>query len=372
MSYFGEDIPKLGFGLMRLPRKRLKTDVNQVSEMVDMFLDAGLLFFDTAPLYPGSEEAIGKALVQRYPRESYYLSTKLNATFMAGVTNEKGLEKEFQTSLERTGAGYFDYYFLHMLMENNVKNYDKYHAWEFVKKKKEEGLIKHYGFSFHGGPELLDRLLTEHPDVEFVLLQLNYLDWESRIISSRANYEVARKHNKPIVVMEPLKGGILANPPEKVKKLFKEYNPDASYASWAIRFAASLDGIITVLSGMSNIEAMKDNLSYMKDFKPLNDEEQRIIREAQKIMGKSSTISCTGCRYCTKGCSKNIDIPSIFEAMNKQLGSGQLSEAKQMYSEITSGGSKASDCIGCLKCERSCPQKLPITDLLRKGSEMLE
>ncbi|MCQ2466884.1 MAG: aldo/keto reductase [Clostridia bacterium] len=372
MDYFGKDVPKLGFGLMRLPRKGFKIDIPQVSKMVDMFLEAGFTHFDTAPIYPGSEAAIRQALVERYPRESYTLSTKLNATIMAGVTSEKGIEKEFQASLKKTGAGYFDYYFLHMLMENNYKNYDKYHCWDFVKKKKEEGLIRHYGFSFHGGPELLDELLTMHPDVEFVLLQLNYLDWENNMVASRANYEVARKHNKPIVVMEPIKGGILANPPDNVKELFKKYNPNLSYASWAVRYAASLEGIITVLSGMSDIAAMEDNLSYMKDFQPLNEEEQKIIQEAQRLMGKSSTIPCTGCRYCAKGCPKEIDIPLIFEALNKQLGNGQLKEAKELYNSVATEGKRASDCIGCLQCERSCPQKLNITDYLRLSKETLE
>lgn len=372
MDYFGKDMAKLGFGLMRLPRKGLKMDIDQISKMVDMFLEAGLTHFDTAPVYPGSEEAIRKALVERYPRESYTLSTKLNATIMAGVTSEKGIAKQFETSLKRTGAGYFDLFFLHMLMENNYKNYDKYHVWDFVKEQKEKGLIKHYGFSFHGGPELLDELLTLHPEVEFVLLQLNYLDWEHPIIRSRRNYEVARKHNKPIIVMEPLKGGVLVNPPESVKKLFKSYNPDASYASWAIRFAASLEGIVTVLSGMSRISDMENNISYMKDFKPLNEEEQKLIQEAQRLMGKSSTIPCTGCHYCSKGCPKQIDIPEIFSCMNMQLGNGQLAEARKHYLEIAPEGQKASDCIGCKKCEASCPQHLKVTDLLKRGVDMLE
>ena len=369
-DYFGKDVPKLGFGLMRLPKKGLGTDIEQVKKMVDMFMDAGFTYFDTAFVYTGSEDAIKKALVDRYPRESYTLATKINAFMMAPT--EKAAKKQFYTSLERTGAGYFDYYLLHAFMENNYKKYDEYHLWDFVKEQKAKGLIKHFGFSFHAGPELLDRILTDHPEVDFVQLQINYADWENPSVYSRANYEVARKHGKAITVMEPVKGGTLANPPEEVKALFRKYNPDMSYASWAIRFVASLDGIITVLSGMSNIEQMADNLSYMKDFKPLNEDEQKIIHEAQRILGYSATIPCTACHYCVEGCPKEIRIPDIFSAMNKQLGNGQKEASVIAYRKVTGEGHMASDCIKCRQCERACPQHLPITDYLANGARMLE
>lgn len=361
---------KLGFGLMRLPRKMLMTDVDQVKEMVDLFMKEGFTYFDTAFIYVGSEASIKKALVDRYPRESYTLATKLNAFLLA--PNEKAAKKQFYTSLERTGAGYFDYYLLHALMENNYKKYEKFHIWEFVKEQKEKGLIKNVGFSFHGGPQLLDQLLREHPEVDFVQLQINYADWENPSVTSRANYETARKYGKKIVIMEPVKGGRLANPPKEVQALFKAYRPDMSCASWAIRFAASLDGVLTVLSGMSNVEQMQDNLSYMKDFQPLNDEEQKIIREAQKILGRSSAIACTACHYCTEGCPKQIPIPEIFAAMNKYLGNGQKEEAVTAYQAAVSTGHRASDCISCHQCENACPQHLPITQHLHECAEALE
>ena len=352
---------KLGFGLMRLPKKGLSIDVEQTSQMVDMFLDAGFTYFDTAYVYQGSEDAIKKALVERHPRESYTLASKLFA--MAALT-EKQAKKELETSLKRTGAGYLDYYLLHSLMENNYKKYDKFNLWDFAKEQKEKGTIRHYGFSFHGGPELLDQLLTEHPDVDFVQLQINYADWESPKIRSREVYEVARKHSKQIVVMEPVKGGALANPPKEVKAIFDEVNQGASYASWAIRFVASLDGILAVLSGMSNTEQMADNLSYMKDFKPLDEKEMEAIAKAQKIFHEQKTIPCTSCRYCTKGCPKQIPIPDIFAARNTQLGFGQIDRAKDQYMAAVGDGSKASDCIKCKKCEGVCPQKLNITGYL--------
>ena len=363
-----KNTPKLGFGLMRLPRRGLLTDVEQVKTMVDMFLGAGFTYFDTAYVYPGSEAAIRKALVERHPRDSYTLATKLNAFLLAPT--EKAAKKQFTTSLERTGAGYFDYYLLHALMENNYTRYDKFHLWDFVAEKKREGLIKHAGFSFHAGPELLDRLLTAHPEVDFIQLQINYADWERPSVASRANYEVARRHGVSVVVMEPVKGGALADPPEKVKRLMKQHSPHMSCASWAIRFAASLDGVLTVLSGMSNIDQMRDNLSYMKDFQPLDETEREVIRQAQEIMGHSSAVPCTACGYCRGGCPRHIAIPDIFSAMNKQLVTGQMEEAKAAYAQAAPQGSAASDCVNCRQCERACPQHLPITENLKRARDM--
>ena len=326
-DYFGKDVFKLGFGLMRLPRLADGTiDVEQTSRMVDMFIAAGGTYFDTAFVYEGSEEATRKALVDRYPRESYTLATKLNAWLMC--TDEASAKQQFYTSLERTNAGYFDYYLLHALQDNNWIKYDQYHIWDFAKELKAKGLIKYYGFSFHAGPKLLDKLLTEHPDVDFIQLQINYADWDNPEVASRECWEVARRHGVSVTVMEPVKGGALADPVPAVKDIFKTADPDASCASWAIRFVASLDGIITVLSGMSNIEQMEDNLSYMRDFKPLSDSEREVIKQAQKALQEVETIPCTACRYCVKGCPMSIDIPAIFKAENEILKYNRISAAK--------------------------------------------
>lgn len=370
-TFFGHEMPKLGFGMMRLPRlEDGKIDVEQTKIMVDKFLDAGLIYVDTAFVYEGSEDAVREALVKRHPRDKYFLATKLNAR---AAENEEAAKQEFYTSLERTQAQYFDFYLLHALSAGNIEKYDEYHLWDFVKELKEKGLIKHYGFSFHDKPEVLDKLLTEHPDVEFVQLQLNYADWENPSVTSRANYEVARKHGKPIVVMEPIKGGTLANPPEAVKKVFHDAEPNMSVASWAVRYVASLEGVMTVLSGMSNIAQMEDNLSYMEDFKPLNEAEQDVIQSAQEILASIDQVPCTGCRYCTPGCPMQIDIPQIFTALNREKIYGQLEAAKHQYESVVSrGGGKASDCVHCLQCEGACPQHIHITQFLEEAVTKLE
>ena len=358
--YFGENTPKLGFGLMRLPKKGAKIDIEQTKQMVDAFMAAGLTYFDTAYVYDDgdSERAAKAALVDRYPRESYTLATKLCAWM--GAHDEKSAKQQFYTSLERTGAGYFDYYLLHALQAGNYKTYDKYHIWDFVKEQKEKGLIQHWGFSFHASPKLLDELLTAHPDAEFVQLQLNYADWENPDVTARENYEVARRHGKSIVVMEPVKGGALANPPQAVQEVFRAADPNASFASWAIRYAASLDGIITVLSGMSTPEQMRDNLSYMKQFRPLNETEQAAVRKAQELMTGVTSIPCTACHYCTAGCPKKIPIPEIFAARNQQLVWGQLEEGTRRYADAVNGRGRAGDCIACGQCERACPQQIDV------------
>ncbi|MBQ1567031.1 MAG: aldo/keto reductase [Erysipelotrichaceae bacterium] len=371
-DHLGKDIFKLGFGLMRLPKlEDGSIDIEQTKVMVDRFIEAGGVYFDTAYVYDNgeSEKAFKACVADRYPREKYLVATKLNAAMQAA--DEQAAKAQFFTSLERTGAGYFDFYLLHAIQHNNIDKYDNYGIWEFVKQQKEKGLIRNMGFSFHDDPAMLDELLTKHPEVDFIQLQINYADWESANVQSRACYEVARKHNKPMTIMEPVKGGKLANPLPEVKKVFDEANPDASYASWAIRYVASLDGIITVLSGMSNIAQMEDNLSYMKDFKPLDDKEKKVIEEVQRILRDDVQIKCTACHYCTEGCPMSIPIPDIFAIYNKGMVSTVIDEwLKKDYSRTVEGKGKASDCIECGQCEGVCPQHLPIIQLLKKCRSM--
>ena len=274
-------------------------------------------------------------------------------------------------SLERTGAEYFDFYLVHGIDETNKEKYEKYGIWEYVRQLKEEGLIRHYGFSFHDSPELLEELLTEHPDAEFVQLQINYSDWEDHLIASRRCYEIATQHAKPVVVMEPVKGGALADPPQKVKDILQQANPDASPASWAIRFAASLPNVMMVLSGMSNLEQMEDNLSYMRDFQPLSEEEQQVVEAAREALLQFDRIACTGCHYCTPGCPMEIHIPEIFAVMNVYKMYGDLNEARRDYGWRPKGA-KASECVQCGQCEDACPQHLPIISLLEEVVETLE
>lgn len=372
MSYLGEDIKKLGFGLMRLPQKDGKIDIEQTKEMVDHFLEAGFTYFDTAWAYAGSEDAIRQALVERYPREKFQLATK-NAAWINCKTREEAIN-QFETSLKQTGAGYFDFYLLHNLGESRTEAFDKFNLWDWIIEKKAEGKIKHAGFSFHSTPEELDEILTKHPEMEFVQLQINYADWENPAIKSKACYEVARKHGKPVIIMEPVKGGMLANPPEKVQEVFKKANKEASIASWAIKFAASLDGVITVLSGMSNIEQMDDNISFMKDFKKLSQEEEKTIKEAQEILKSIPLIPCTTCNYCAKVCPMKIGISGSFTAMNYLTLYKDMAAAKHQENWLVSGhGLKsAKECIKCGKCESVCPQHIHIREELEKVAKAFE
>lgn len=373
-EWWGQNIPKLGFGLMRLPKNADGSiNLEQTNEMVDLFIGQGLTYFDTAFVYDQgeSEKAVFECIVKRHPRKSFTLATKL---MVEGCATEEEAKNEFNISLERTGAGYFDYYMLHAINSGNYEKYNAFHLWDYVKELKEKGLIKHYGFSFHDKPEVLDKILSEHEDVGFVQLQLNYADWESENIQARKCYEVARKHNKSIVVMEPLKGGALANPPENVLKVLKDANPDASAASWGIRYVAGMEGIITVLSGMSSVEQMKDNLSYMSKFEPLNEAEKAVMEKAKEEVKNIKGIACTGCHYCTDGCPASIPIPEIIAAENIWITKMDKWWAKSDYRKAVEaeGKSKASDCAKCGQCETMCPQKLPIVEIMRQCAADLE
>ena len=371
MTYLGQNIKKLGFGLMRLPQKDGIIDVEQVKKMADHFMAKGFTYFDTAYVYGGgaSELAAKEAIVSRFPRESFQLADKLP---VIDIKKEEDMEAFVQTSLERTGAGYFDFYLLHSLNASKVEICDKFNAWDYMLKLKERGIAKHVGFSFHDSAEVLDRILTDHPEMEFVQLQINYADWDSANVQSRACYEVARKHNKPVLIMEPIKGGSLVTMTPEIQAKFKAANPDVSVASWAVRFAASLDGIVTVLSGMSDLQQMKDNTSYMEHFQPLNDSERAVIDEVVKILNSIPTIPCTACRYCVDGCPMQINIPAIFSAYNTYLVYGNLQGAKNSYKNAIKDHGMASSCVHCLQCEAQCPQKINITERLKEIAKVLE
>ena len=371
MGYLGEEIRKLGFGLMRLPQKDGVIDVEQVKEMTDLFMEAGFTYFDTAWAYAGSEDAIRQALVERYPRDSYQLATK-NAAWIDCKTKEEAYA-QFDTSLAQTGAGYFDFYLLHNLGEARSRYFDEYDMWNWVMEKKKTGLIRHVGFSFHSTPEELEEILNAHPEMEFVQLQINYADWDNPAVQSRRCYEVARKHGKPVVIMEPVKGGMLATPPESVQNILKAAEPESSVASWAVRFAADLEGVITVLSGMSNVEQMKDNLSYMKTFDGLTDSQKETLKEAQEELKRIPLIPCTTCNYCAKVCPMNIGISGSFTAMNYLTLYGDTALAKNQEGWLVGGHGlkRADECIKCGKCEEACPQHIAIRENLVKVSEAL-
>ena len=370
-EHSGKNVFKLGFGLMRLPRKEDGTiDVELTSALVDKFIAGGGTYFDTAFVYEGSEEAARKALVERHPRDTYTIASKLNAR--AAKTEEEA-RRQLDISLERLGTDYLDYYLLHALGSGSYEACNGFHLWDFVAEKKAQGVLRHVGFSFHDTPEMLDRILTEHPETDFVQLQLNYADWENPDVQSRACYETARKHGKYITVMEPCKGGLLATPPKAVRELFEKADPKASWASWAFRFIASKEGILTVLSGMNALEQMEDNLSVMQNFRPMSPEEEQIIAKAQEILTSEASIPCTGCRYCVEGCPQQIPIPGIFKVRNNELLFEMPRErAKGEYGFTTFRGGKASDCVKCRQCEEACPQHLPITELLEQIAAIYE
>lgn len=371
-----KDMPKkLGFGCMRLPIIGDKTeniDFDTFSKMVDTFMGQGFTYFDTAYPYHNekSEEAVRKCLVERYPRDSYLLADKMPVWLVK--TNED-YQKIFDTQLERTGATYFDFYLLHALNKERFDFLQETGGFEFGTKMKAEGKVKNLGFSFHDSAEVLDEILTAHPEVDFVQLQINYFDWNSINVQSGDCYAVAEKHNVPIIVMEPVKGGTLANLIGKPAELLQELNPEASYASYAIRFVASLPNVMMVLSGMSTMEQMLDNTSYMKDFVPLTSKEKDVIKKVTSALEEMKSIRCTSCQYCVKGCPKQIRIPSIFTVYNMSMQFGITDSIRRQYREVTGEErGKASDCIACGKCEQQCPQHLPIRELLKEVASSLE
>jgi len=358
---------KLGFGFMRLPtinpQDRTDVDYDLVCEMVDAYMANGFNYFDTAYKYCGgnSEVAIRKAVVDRYPRDSYILTTKLSNEF---IKTKEEQSRIFDDQMEKLGCGYVDYYLLHNQGAVNYKVSLELDSFEFIKEKKAKGLVKHIGMSYHDSAELLDEILTEHPELEVVQLQINYLDWENESIQSRKCYEVARKHGKRVFVMEPIKGGTLINLPDEVETIFRDYAPDASNASWAIRFAASHEGVDVVLSGMNTMEQLQDNMGYMNEFEPMNDDELNRVGKAVDLIKGSAMIPCTGCRYCTETCPQNIPIPDYLSLVQEGHRTTQI----VYYFNYSQGKGKAGDCIDCKQCEQHCPQHIDITAHLKEIS----
>ena len=360
----------LGFGFMRLPMQGEEVDLAQTQQMVDAFLAAGFNYFDTAHGYLDgrSETALKACLTSRYPREDYVLTNKLTANFFK---TEADIRPFFESQLAACGVDDFDFYLMHAQSMKNFEHFKACRAYETAFALKAEGKVRHVGISFHDSAEMLDRILTEYPQLEAVQLQFNYVDYDDPAVQSRRCYEVCRKHGKPVIVMEPVKGGSLVNLPDDAKKIFDDLH-GGSPASYAIRFAAGFPGMMMVLSGMSSMEQMQDNLSYMKDFTPLNDAERTAVSKVVEIFRKQDLIPCTSCRYCTDGCPKHIAIPDLFACMNAKRVCHDWN-AEHNYEDICAKqGCKASDCIKCGKCEQSCPQHLHIRDLLKEVAKEFE
>ena len=368
---------KLGFGLMRLPQNDpedyTKVDLEALGRMVDVFLERGFNYFDTAYMYHGgsSETSIRETLSKRYPRDRFLLADKMP---ILSVEKKEDQQKVFDEQLERCGVDYFDMYLVHNLGVDNYRKAQAFDTFGFVSDRKKEGRARQIGFSYHDTSDLLDIILGDHPEVDFVQLQINYKDWENESIQSRKCYEVARKHGKPIIVMEPAKGGSLANVPQEVETLFREHAPDMSATSWAIRYAASLDGVAMVLSGMSDLEQLLDNTSFMQAFKPLTAVEHGIVEKAARIIDETVAIPCTACQYCVDTCPQNIPIPKYFALYNDRKRSVTMPFYVQQayYDNHSKLSGKASACVACGACERSCPQHLEVVRYMKDVAEMFE
>lgn len=370
------DFAPLGFGFMRLPEiernGETTFDHEKICAMVDAFMDAGFTYFDTAYGYHNgkSECELKAALVDRYPRESYTIATKLPAWL---AKSEGHARHMFDKSLSKLGIEYFDYYLLHNLGGALTEPFEEYGLWEYVAEKREQGLIRHLGFSIHDKAEALEEVLAKHADapIDFVQLQINYADWESSIIESRKCYEVARAHGLPVVIMEPVKGGSLVNLPPAAAGILHKADPSASLASWALRFAASLPGVMAVLSGMSTIEQVQDNVKTFAEARPLDEGERAVLDRVRAVLDGFDTVPCTDCRYCMKGCPQGVHIPTIMDSLNIMSVFDDMHRAKENYVWNATGG-EASKCIQCGACEEVCPQKIDIINQLERAAELFE
>ncbi|MCQ2533368.1 MAG: aldo/keto reductase [Clostridia bacterium] len=372
MSVDVNSMPKLGFGLMRLPEENGQIDLDKVNKMVDMYMSNGFNYFDTAYVYHGgnSEKIVKEAITKRFPRESFTVASKLPAWCVNSIEDR---DKIFNEQLERMGLEYIDYYLLHSVEDgNNYTNYEKFDCFNWGIKKREEGKIKHFGFSYHGTPELLIEILDKHPEFEFVQIQVNYADWDNKIVHSGELYRILSERKIPIIVMEPIKGGTLANMDQEYVDMFKSVRPDKSVASWALRFCGSLPGITTILSGMGTDEQMADNIDTFKNFEPLTEEEKNTIDSVVKKMLDTPLIGCTACRYCVDGCPMSISIPDVISAINTRRKFPTDMRPQFFYNGLADRGGKASSCIGCGQCESVCPQHLSIIEHMSEATDKFE
>ena len=359
-----DKIGLLGFGAMRFPCfEDGSVDVERVKVMIDEFMQAGFNYFDTAYYYHGvkSEGVLKEALVSRYDRDSFVIADKMPLTI---INSYEDYQPTFDAQLERTGVEYFDFYLLHNLTREQIELTEQRGGFEFIKKMKSEGKVRHIGFSTHDNAAALDGILTAHPEVEFVQLQINYLDWDNDMVQSRKCYEVARKHGKPVVIMEPVRGGSLANLPDEASKLLREVDANASAASFALRYAASLEGVLTVLSGMSTLSQVQDNVETFKDLKPISKEEKEVLGKVKSIVASNMLIACTGCAYCVDTCPKSINIPKLFKGVNS-VKLDPLADWSELYADACKDNGEPEECIECGECKRHCPQDLDIINLLK-------